>query len=63
MTTAIIMMVNKKAHVMDIAAHRFITTGDFGEAFSGSSLSILILLFASSGDFQISSILSNSVEL
>ena len=36
-------MVNKKAQLMNIAGHRFITTGDFGEAFSGSSLSILIL--------------------
>ena len=63
MTTSQIIIVNKIAEVMDIIAHRFITTGNFGEAFSGSSLSILILLFASSGDIQISSILSNSVEL
>ena len=50
MTTARITIVNKIAEVMDIHAHRFITTGNFGEAFSGSSLSILILLFASSGE-------------
>ena len=50
MTTSQITIVNKIAEVMDIHAHRFITTGNFGEAFSGSSLSILILLFASSGE-------------
>ena len=59
MTTSQITIVNKIAEVMDINAHRFIEVGNFGEAFSGSSLSILILLFASSGDIQISSMLSN----
>ena len=63
MTTSQITIVNKIPLVMNINKHRFIEVGNFGEAFSGSSLSILILLFASSGDIQISSILSNSVEL
>ena len=63
MTTSQIIIVNKIAEVMNITAHRFMEVGNFGEAFSGSSLSILILLFASLGDIQISSILSNSVEL